>query len=220
MPEPTMNFSNVNKVCDPDVFGQVTLFGAGSVGGYVAHGLAKLGVTDLTAYDDDVVESGNIPMSIYGQRDVGSLKVSALAEIVAYSAGTLIRAVPERFGGNAPLHGCIVCCVDTMAARRMIWECVRREDSNVELLVDTRTSKELIWVFAIDPKDPDDRALYEHHLRYKDGETAHAMCGEHGIDYASKVAAARACANLKEWKTRGIKKAYHSELTGSIELIP
>ncbi|MDO8584875.1 MAG: ThiF family adenylyltransferase [bacterium] len=217
MVEPTMNLSGQHNLFNAMTARSVTIIGAGAVGGYVAVTLAKMGVTKLTVIDDDYVESHNIPMSVYRPCDLGRPKVEALRDIVLEASGVVIDA-RRQFYENEPLRDAVVCCVDTMEARQAVWRNVKMQP-RVDILIDTRTAEELVWVFAIAPCDPDDIAYYEHHLAYTTKETAHPMCGRHGIVYASMSAASAVAADLVYWWQHGKKKRHHKALTGVMEMI-
>lgn len=217
MSETMLNLSQQHNLFDAEYARPVTLIGAGMVGSRVGDELGRMGVRDLTVYDHDFIESHNGPMSVYRLRDLARLKVEALREIVLESSGLEIDARPKAYEGE-PLRETVVCCVDDMDARRLVWQAVKN-NPEAKLLVDTRTAAELVWVFAVDPNDPDDQAYYEHHLTYSNKEAAPQMCGRHGIGYVSMRAAAAVCANLTYWWQRGRKVLHHKELTGELECI-
>lgn len=209
-----LNLSAQHNIFNPDAARPVTLIGAGSVGSEVARQLTKIGITDLTVYDDDYVESHNIPVSCYRVKDLGRSKVDALMDVIKEQSGIEIKVLNTRFDTtHPPLKGTVVSCVDSMEARQEIWENVKHRP-DVDILIDTRVSEELVWVFAIHPCDPDDIELYEHHLSYSSKEAAPAMCGRHGIIYVASTAARAVCANLTGWWQHGRKKQHHKELVG------
>lgn len=215
-----LNLSQQNELFDAETAKPVTVIGVGSVGSYVVHGLAKMGVTQITVYDPDFVESHNIPMSIYRPCDLARPKVEALKDIVEEATGVIIKTHHVAYDG-APLKGVVIVCVDTMEARQAIWRSIKNALTvDVPIMLDTRVSAELVWVFAIDPEDPDDAELYEIHLRYSTKETAPPMCGLHGIDYVSKRAAGIVCIQLTSWWQHGTKKRLYKELVGALETVP
>jgi glycine/D-amino acid oxidase-like deaminating enzyme len=210
--EPTLNFSHSTKIFDPRLAKPVTLLGAGSVGSHVAMFLAKKGVSRLTVYDHDSIESHNVPASEYWQRDIGRYKVEALREMLREAACVEIDARRAPFTGGEPLERVVVACVDTMKARKAIWERLRSKRAQCDLYIDTRISKELVEVYAVHPDDPEDAAFYEHFIGYTDEEANLDMCGAHGIKYVAATAARAAVANLTSFWMRGTKKRFHQEL--------
>jgi hypothetical protein len=214
----TLNLSQQAKIVRPEGLRPVTLIGAGSVGSHVAVMVAKMGVTSLTVYDHDSVESHNIPMSEYRHgTDLMRPKVDALRDIVMQSSGLEIDARYKAWDGES-LQGAVICCVHDMETRQAIWKKVRM-DPTVELLVDTRTSDKFVQVFAVNPCDIEDGEMYEYYLRYSTKEAAPAMCGRHSTKFIASLAACRACENLTSFWMSGTKKARHEELAVAMESI-
>ncbi len=212
----SLNFSQQDEVFDPANARRVTLIGAGSVGSQVALMLAKIGIRDLRVFDGDHVESHNIPMSAYGIRDLGLYKVEALGRILREQSDLTIDAVPRMYDGG-PLNESVICCVDSMEARKLIWEEVRM-NCNVDIFVDTRIAGEFVSVFAINPGDPDDIGYYEHFL-YPSSEALTPTCGFHGIIYVSAQAAVATCANLTSKWSGGRMRRHFRLLVGQLEPI-
>jgi hypothetical protein len=195
----------------------VTLIGAGSVGSQVAVALAKIGVTDLTVWDADDVESHNIPVSAYRLKDLGVVKVRALADILGEQAGVAITAVEKMYAGE-PLRGAVVACVDSMEARQKIWSAAKG-DPLVDILIDTRVASEYVSVFAVNPSDPDDIAYYEYFLRYTYDEAVKPMCGYHGIYHVAATAAVAVNANLTNWWSNGRKERHYKKLVRDLRQV-
>jgi len=210
----SLNFSQQDFVFDPAAARPVTLIGAGSVGSQVATMLAKIGVSEIRVYDADYVESHNIPMSAYGTRDLGLLKVEALERILLEQSDMRIASVPDMYAGE-PLKNSVVACVDTMEARKLIWEQVKM-NPNVDILVDTRIAGEFVSVFAVDPCNQEDIAYYESFL-YPSSEALQPTCGFHGIIYVSAQAAVAVCANLTAKWSNGRMRRHFRLLVGDLE---
>lgn len=211
-----LNFSQQDELFDPRSARPVTVIGAGSVGSQVVTMLAKIGVTDITAYDGDSLESHNIPMSPYRLEDLGRFKVEALAEIVAAQSGVILDARPRMYEGEPLQPGAIICCADKMEVRSLVWARAKKLAPNVDLLVDTRTAAELVSVFAIDPGVPEDIACYETFL-YPSSQAHRLTCGSHGIIYVSAMAASVACSLLTaKWSRRQYRR-HLQFLAGALE---
>ncbi len=210
-----LNFSQQKKIFNPSFAKPIVVLGAGSVGSQVVVMLAKIGLTDITAYDGDAVESHNIPMSAYGNSDLGMYKVLALKDLVFRQSGVEIKALPRMYVGE-PLRDSVIACVDSMEARLAVWQAVKNNPL-VDIFIDTRTAGELISIFAVSPCNPEDIAYYEHFL-YPTEQAARLMCGLHGIVCISSMAAAVACANLTNWWQCGKKKLHFKELIPALEV--
>src|SRR5690348_12932263 len=98
----------------------VTVIGAGAVGSFTVLTLAKMGLSRITAWDDDVVDEHNLPNQFFRLEDVGRPKVEALAALVRSFEGVDIDVHGVRFESGS-LQGIVVAAVDSMASRRRVW---------------------------------------------------------------------------------------------------
>ena len=101
---------------------RVHIIGCGAIGSTVAENLVRFGITNITLYDFDIVESHNIANQMFTSEDIGKPKVQAVADF-------LVRINPEVKGGLklAPdgytgqrLAGYVFLCVDNIDLRRQI----------------------------------------------------------------------------------------------------
>lgn len=205
---PQLNLSHQSYIIKPNFIRPVTIIGAGSVGSFVAMALAKSGVTDLTVYDDDYVASHNVPMSAYGVDDVGQFKVHALAGRLLGESGMTPKTHCAKYVDQR-LSGTIVACVDSMQARKIIWEGVRK-NPRVDLLCDTRTHGAYYELYSVNPHSKEDAEEYQKSL-YADEDTLLHSCGYHGAAFASMAAASAVVSQVvRYWQTKD-KKFYHAE---------
>ncbi len=156
----------------------VTIIGAGAVGSFTTLTLAKMGMTDLTVFDDDVVDAHNLPTQFFRAEDLGKLKVDALADLVRAFEGTEIRTVPRRFDGGS-LSGIVVGAVDSMASRAAVWESFRFNPA-VRLFIDARMGGLVSIVRPVRPCDAGDARRYERTL-HSDDEAAPEPCSARAI---------------------------------------
>lgn len=214
--ERTQNFSQQDDIFAPEAARPVTVIGAGSVGSQLVVMLAKIGCREIAVWDDDDVESHNIPMSAFRLADLGKTKVDALAALVEETTGVRITTVGRRYAGE-PLVGSVVACVDSMESRMAIWDRVR-DNPNVDVLIDTRINAEKAEVYAVDPCNPESAAAYGKIL-YPSNQALRAMCGLHGIVYVTALTASAACACLTNaWSGRTKDRRFRM-LVGSLEQI-
>jgi molybdopterin-synthase adenylyltransferase len=108
---------------------RVGLAGAGSVGGFIAEGLARTGFEDAIGIDYDTVEQKNLDRLLYATPgDIGLLKVDVLARHLEGSATAhsfnfeaVTRAVYEEDGYRAALDcDVIIACVDRPWGRHVL----------------------------------------------------------------------------------------------------
>ena len=157
----------------------ITIIGAGATGSYITMLLAKMGCQDITVYDDDVVETHNLPNQVFRLKDVGSKKVDALAEMVLDATGVKINPVPEKFT-EGPLKGIVFVLTDTMKSRKQIWDKSISWQLGVELLIETRMEAEGGRIYVIKPTIPSQVEAYEKTL-YSDEESAESACTRRAI---------------------------------------
>ncbi len=75
----------------------VTIIGAGSIGSFATYALAKMGVKDITVYDDDIVEQHNFSNQIYRIEDIGKKKVTCLKNRIKTDTGVKIKSIEEKY---------------------------------------------------------------------------------------------------------------------------
>lgn len=103
---------------------RIHIVGCGSVGSTIAENLARCGVTKMTLWDFDKVESHNIVNQMFTQNDVGKLKVDALKNIlmdINPEIANTVEVKPEGWQGKL-MSGYIFLCVDSIELRREIVE--------------------------------------------------------------------------------------------------
>lgn len=159
----------------------VHVVGLGGIGSPVALALAKLGCSDLVLYDPDCVEPHNLPNQLYRPADVGRPKAEALCDWLGQMAPVRLEARVARVD-QARFDGLVVLAVDSMEARRTIWEASVRLKPAVPLLVDARMGAEVCRVYSILPSDPDDVRLFEETL-YTDEQADEQACTAQAIIY-------------------------------------
>jgi molybdopterin/thiamine biosynthesis adenylyltransferase len=191
-----MDLSRQADLVDADALEvPVALIGCGGIGSFSALALAKMGCVNLTIFDDDRVEDHNIPNQLYRPDDVGHLKVERLADIIREFTGTTVEARPERIQRQR-LQGIIVSGVDSMEARRHIWDRSIRYKAGVVAYIDARMGAELARVYAVRPTDPDDVRFYEKTL-YSDDEAWQVPCTAQSIVYNGFAIASLVASQVK-----------------------
>lgn len=159
----------------------ITIAGAGGIGSPTALALAKMGCSRLTVYDPDIVEPHNLPNQFYRVEDAARPKVEALRDVIRAFTGLEIVAIPEAISEQR-LQGLVISGVDSMAARRAIWNGAIRYRSHVELYIDARMGAEVCRIYSIRPADPDDVRAYELSL-YDDAQATEDRCTAQAIIY-------------------------------------
>ena len=173
----------------------ITVIGAGATGSFSVLTLAKMGFTNITAYDFDVVAEHNLPNQFYRTQDIGKPKVEALREIVREFEGIEITARNERYKGQR-LKGIVLDCVDSMDVRIQVWNFVRN-NPEVVLYIDSRMGLEVMQVYCVNPSDPWHVKSYESTL-FPSSEAIPVRCTAKSIMYTVLAVASLLASTVKK----------------------
>lgn len=185
----------------PDL--HVVMIGCGGIGSPTAFNLAKLGVPSLTLVDFDLVEPHNLPNQMFKLDQVGKPKAQALKEIIEEFTPCEVEAVESKLeDADDYLHGIVVSGLDSMAARKALWDLLRYS-MRTNLLIDGRIGGQDILVHTIRPAEVDDVDYYEKYCMYTDEEGVEAPCTARGIYDVSTKMASLITRNLRLWLTGG-----------------
>lgn len=199
-----MNRSHQHLMLERNRIRPVVVAGIGSIGTFVVYALGKAGVTDITVFDPDVVESHNEPMSLYRNTDIGRPKVEALAERIDFETnGTVVLKTRQERLIDQPLGRCsLILCVDRMdTGRSPIFKQVEGS-VGIDVMIDTRIHQWFGEIYTIVPSLPDDCAQYRETL-HPDSEVALQICGFHGIVSMSMAVAGDAVNALFRYWNEG-----------------
>jgi hypothetical protein len=144
-----MNFHRQLDIVNQDRLARmpITVIGAGAVGSFTVMALAKCGAQRITVWDDDSVESHNLPNQWYRLADLGRPKVQALKALVLDMTGVEIVAVQERFQGDGAKE-VTISAVDSMDVRIALW---RQLHPRPSLFICARMGAEVGKVLCIGP---------------------------------------------------------------------
>ncbi len=163
-------------------FGSVSVVGAGGIGSPTIMGLSKIGVPNITIYDDDDVEPHNVTAQHYRIADVGKSKVDAIADQARQVSYSKIREYKKVISSNDVLPGNIVIsAVDSMKSRKEIFEAAKKSPS-VEYLIDGRLGGELIVCITINIRDKDQVEWYlSEDMMFDDSQMESQACTSRAI---------------------------------------
>lgn len=189
-----LDHSDQVKIFDPKTWGwPVHLVGAGGVNNLVGPILAKMGVSELHVWDDDRLEMRNCPTEIaYSYTMIGEFKTAAMANTIYHLMPNNVEFHQhiERVRAETKLKGVVVSGVDSMTARKEIWQCVQNNFVDVPLYIDARSAGEEIAIFAFRPTDFEFADIYQGDWLYDDAESLQLECGARNIGYISAYLAA------------------------------
>jgi hypothetical protein len=185
-------------IVKPEEFPHVTVVGVGGIGSFTVLALAKMGVQHMTVYDPDTVENHNVPNQLYRISDIGALKARAISQVCEQFTGYFPACFNVKIArDSAPsLSSIVVSGVDSMAARKEIWELVKYQVS-VPLYVEARMGAEVMRIHSVHPCDPDEVKWYETTL-YDDAQALQEPCTARAIIYTGFAIAAFIASQVKK----------------------
>ncbi len=192
-----MEFTKQERIYNPEEQkAKIIIIGAGSTGSFIALNLAKMGIENIRVIDFDVVVEHNIPNQFYRLSDVGNFKVDALQEIIVDFTGNFIEKecvkIDENYDFDFDLDTIIISCVDSMEARKLIFEKLKGFPIK---FIDTRFGGEGFSINVVDCMDDKDIINFEQSLDLPIKET---VCGEKGIIYTILSLASEVCNIVKK----------------------
>jgi molybdopterin/thiamine biosynthesis adenylyltransferase len=174
----------------------ITIIGLGAIGSTCAVWLGKMGCVGLTCYDPDVIQDHNWSNQMYRDGDIGSLKASALIDVMEQFGGHTPNAIAQRYADQL-LPEVVISAVDSMESRMTIWRSVR-EKAEVRLLLDARMGLETLMVYAIRPQVREDRVAYSQSL-VPDDQALQEPCTARSICYTPLMASSILCSLVKRF---------------------
>lgn len=174
---------------------QVTIVGCGAIGSFLALGLAKTGVTDITVYDFDTIEIENMNNQFFRFSDIGKNKAVALADLVRDFTGVELKVINRAFEPHDMVgaRGLLVTAVDSMSARSMLHEAVKTKMNFISHVIDPRMSAEFFALYTFDPADS---SSYVKTL-YTDSEAVAERCTAKSTAYTAMLASGYTMKNIK-----------------------
>lgn len=121
-----MNLAKSYEFFKPEMCQErIHIIGCGAIGSTLAENLARFGLGgNITLYDFDHVEEHNIANQMFSVKDIGKLKVDAVAEMIKSidpDASEGLRVISKGYVGQM-LSGYVFLCVDNIDLRREIAE--------------------------------------------------------------------------------------------------
>jgi len=200
------NFQRQLDILSPDLLiYPVTIIGLGGIGSRVAYDLRKMGFSNFVLWDPDIVEDHNLPSQHFNPSDLDNPKVEAIKSQIESSLDSkcLVKTFQYKFDPNYPVEGIVIAAVDNMAARKHIWEAVKKRSGFVPIFIDGRigidwdgeqgkVAGEWIEVFTINPLEISDCDLYENksHM-FTDEEAEPLRCTAQAVAYVGSIISGR-----------------------------
>lgn len=158
----------------------ITIIGVGGIGSHTAYLLARMGFNNLTLIDPDTIEPHNIGGQIYTPEHINRPKVEALAAMIERDTGTTPQTRLESFVSHDSNAQIVVSGVDSMSARKEIWEAIKANPGLTTRYIEGRMTIQRIRLYSVNPYDEQQARLYEATL-YDDSEATPEPCNAQQI---------------------------------------
>ena len=163
---------------------KATIIGVGAIGRQVALQLTAIGIPSLQLIDFDLVDITNLATQGYLQDDLETLKVEATAAFCQKLNSNLhVETVNDRFKRSQGTGNAVFCCVDSITARRHIWDIVK---DTVSFYCDGRMSAEVLRI--ITAFDEPSRTHYPNTL-FRQEQAQAGPCTAKSTIYCANIAA-------------------------------
>lgn len=208
------NYADQTKIFDPGKFGyDIHFIGAGGASNSAIMQVATMGALEnatLHIWDPDCLEPHNCATELsYSNKMVGKPKVEAVADALRYKFNNdIIITSPsgweqwcqyhhvygkrpnvvlhqEAVTADTKLNGIVVTGVDSMAARKEIWQAVKEQFWQVPLLIDLRSAGLTTLIITFNPSDQEAVTTYEESFLYSDEEAMPLECGARNVCFIS-----------------------------------
>lgn len=173
-----MNLNKHMEFISPSEYNKpIHIIGVGAVGSRVAEMLARLGFSNMSIYDFDIVEDGNITNQIYTYPDLGLLKEDALERHLK-EINPQIRLSKNGAYDSQYLSGVVFLCVDSIKTRRRI---ATRNANNltIDAMFDMRMRLTDAQAYGADWSNPKHVSTFISSMQFedKDDTTPLSVCG-------------------------------------------
>ncbi len=148
--------------------------GAGGIGSWLAILLSRIG-TQITIFDDDIIEERNIGGQLYPLSKVGKTKVFSLFEIIKEFSGISIKSFAQRITQENPGFNSdiVFAAFDNMKAREVLFENWAKNTSPTGIFIDGRLTAEQLQIYCVKYQDIE---RYRTEALFSDSDVPDAPC--------------------------------------------
>jgi molybdopterin/thiamine biosynthesis adenylyltransferase len=179
----------------------ISIVGCGAIGSTVAVALAKMGFTKFELWDFDSVEDHNLPNQFFKEAQIGLNKaVATSSNMSEFNSDIDVDVCTMKFEKQQLKGQIVVASVDTMAARKLIFEACKRDASAVgkhlcQLYIDTRMGGLEGQIYFVDMSDESEILNYEKTL-FSDEQAVRERCTERAIIFTVFGMASMVCCEI------------------------
>lgn len=138
-----INLNKSQEYFNPKLIGKekVHVIGCGATGSFLADMLVRSGVSNMTIWDFDVIESHNVVNQLYDNTEIGLPKTKALKERLLKLNDTAKITTKGKCTPADRLSGYVFLAIDNIDARRMITK-VATKNKSIKAVFDIRLGLE------------------------------------------------------------------------------
>lgn len=158
--------------------------------------LVTMGFRRFDLWDPDIVEDRNMASTlIYRDEHLFAPKVEVVADYLNAHGAEEVTIHQEEFSAEADIDSTVVISgVDSMSARREVWEAV--QDSGTQIYLDGRIGGEFYTLLIVDPLDG---GWYERKFLFDDEQAAPLPCTQRAIVYPAVALGTVMASQLARW---------------------
>ena len=163
---------------------EVILAGLGGIGSYVAFLLARMNISELTLFDDDIVDIVNLSGQLYGINDIHNSKVYSMSAMIQnYANYNRVYAISEKYTSLSATGKVMICGFDNMSARKIFFANwlklvmrVNPSDRKDYLFIDGRLAAEEYQILCLRGDDTYNIQRYQNEYLFNDSEATPTQC--------------------------------------------
>ena len=178
----------------------VIVGGSGGIGSWCVFFLARAGFPEITVYDKDFVEEGNISGQMFNISNVNKPKVDAIEAIVNdFTSGTTIYPMDEWYDEESMSGNIMVSAFDNMKARKVMfnnWKEYMLSTDEPCLFVDGRLLAEQYKILVVSKNNYES---YEENHLFDDSEVADEACNYKQTTHFAAMIAANMTTLITNW---------------------
>lgn len=169
---------------DPELLTKsILVIGAGSIGSWTALALLKLGCSNVTVLDNDVVEAHNAGSQVYNSLDDGKRKIDALEmkllSLTEIQPEYIFTTIDEESVKQLLGFDIVISAIDNIEGRRIMFDALKGSD---KLFIDGRMAGNAIEIYTILMDKEASVKLYEETL-FPPEEAIPVSCSERSVVY-------------------------------------
>lgn len=171
----------------------IAIVGVGAIGSFVALSLARMGYTELTLIDYDIVEEFNMNAQGFMPEHIGKSKADVIAGECEKLTGVRPIVINAPYISGSLGTEIIISSVDSMKVRKQIYE----DNKLAALVIDPRMSAEYALLYSVQGGDKD----YANTL-YSDEDAVQDRCTAKSTVYTSLLLSGLVCKVVKDYSMR------------------